>query len=46
LETLLLSDDEIKELISISNIRDVVELAFREKGLGRVQMPPKNYLFL
>ncbi|MBS7638899.1 MAG: alanine dehydrogenase [Candidatus Bathyarchaeia archaeon] len=44
-ETLLLSDDEIKSLISMGEVMEVVEAAFREKGLGRVQMPPKIYLF-
>jgi len=44
LETLFLSDDEVKKLISIREVIDVVEFAFREKGLGRVQMPPKIYL--
>lgn len=45
METLLLSDEEVKELISIKDVISVVERAFREKGLGRVQMPPKIYLF-
>ena len=44
METLFLSDDEVKKLISIREVIDVVEFAFREKGLGRVQMPPKIYL--
>jgi len=44
LETILLSDEEIKDLISMRDIMDAVELAFREKGLSRVQMPPKMYL--
>ena len=44
METLFLSDDEVRELISIREVIDVVEFAFREKGLGRVQMPPKIYL--
>jgi len=45
LETLILSDHEVRELISMRDVMDAVELAFREKGLGRVQMPPKIYLF-
>jgi alanine dehydrogenase len=44
LETILLSDKEIKDLISMRDVMDAVELAFREKGFGRVQMPPKMYL--
>ncbi len=38
METLLLSDEEVRELISMSDVISVVEEAFREKGLGRVQM--------
>jgi len=45
METLLLSDEEVKDLISMRDIISVVEEAFREKGFGRVQMPPKIYLF-
>lgn len=45
METLLLSDDEVKGLISMRDVMDAVEMAFREKGLGRVQMPSKIYLF-
>ncbi|MBS7624229.1 alanine dehydrogenase [Candidatus Bathyarchaeota archaeon] len=45
METLILSDHEVRELISMRDVMDAVELAFREKGLGRVQMPPKIYLF-
>jgi alanine dehydrogenase len=45
LETLLLSDDEVKGLLSMEDSIGAVELAFREKALGRVQMPPKLYLF-
>jgi len=44
LETLILSDEEVRELISMRDVIDAVELAFREKGLGRVQMPQKIYL--
>lgn len=44
METILLSDKEIKDLISMRDVMDAVELAFREKGFGRVQMPPKMYL--
>lgn len=44
-ETLVLSDEEVKGLLSMSDVMEAVEFAFREKGLGRVQMPPKIYLF-
>jgi len=45
LETLVLSDAEVKELISMREVMERVELAFREKSLKRVQMPAKTYLF-
>ncbi|MEM1514620.1 MAG: alanine dehydrogenase [Candidatus Bathyarchaeia archaeon] len=44
-ETLALSDDEVKSLLSMSDVIEAVEFAFREKGFKRVQMPPKIYLF-
>jgi alanine dehydrogenase len=42
--TLLLSERDIKDLLSMDEVMDVVEYAFREKALGRVKMPPKTYL--
>lgn len=45
LETLVLTDGEVKELVSMKEVMDKVELAFKEKGLKRVQMPAKTYLF-
>jgi alanine dehydrogenase len=45
LETLLLTDDEVKGLLSVSEVMEAVERAFAEKSLGRAQMPPKPYLF-
>ncbi|MEM3640891.1 MAG: alanine dehydrogenase [Candidatus Bathyarchaeia archaeon] len=45
METLIISDEEVKSLISMDEILNLVELAFKEKGLGRVQMPAKTYLF-
>ncbi|MDI9619437.1 MAG: alanine dehydrogenase [Candidatus Nezhaarchaeota archaeon] len=44
-ETLLLTDDEVKQILEMPRVLDAVEEAFREKGLGRVQMPPKVYIF-
>jgi alanine dehydrogenase len=41
----LISKSDIEELISISEVISAVEEAFRAKGLGRVQMPPKSYVF-
>jgi len=45
LETLVLSDEEVRHLISMGEVIEAVEFAFREKGMGRIQMPPKTYLF-
>jgi alanine dehydrogenase len=45
LETLILTDDEVKKLLSLSEVIETVESAFKEKGLGRVQMPAKIYLY-
>ncbi len=44
IKVLLLSEHEIAELLSIEQVMDVVENAFREKALGYAQMPPKVYL--
>jgi alanine dehydrogenase len=45
LKTLILTDDEVKKLLSLSEVIEAVESAFKEKGLGRVQMPAKIYLY-
>ncbi|MEM0010433.1 MAG: alanine dehydrogenase [Candidatus Bathyarchaeia archaeon] len=45
LETLVLSDEEVRHLISMGEVIEAVEFAFREKGMGCIQMPPKTYLF-
>ena len=45
METLLLTDDEVNKLLSMDKVMEKVESAFREKGLGHVQMPAKLYLF-
>jgi len=42
---LLLSDSDVRSMLRIKEVLKVVEDAFREKGLGKVQMPPKTYLF-
>jgi alanine dehydrogenase len=44
MKVLLLSEQELAKLLSIEEVMDVVENAFREKALGYVQMPPKVYL--
>jgi alanine dehydrogenase len=45
MEVLLLTGKEVKELLTIDEALEAVESAFREKGLGTVQMPPKLYLY-
>ena len=44
IETLILSEEEVKRLLSIEEVMIAVEEAFRMKGLGLVQMPSKQYL--
>jgi alanine dehydrogenase len=44
--TLLLSEKDVKKLLSLEEVLNSVESAFRMKGLGKVQMPPKSYLFI
>jgi alanine dehydrogenase len=44
IEILLLSEKEIAGLISIKEVMDAVELAFKEDALGYTQNPPKVYL--
>jgi len=44
LQVLVLTEKEIEPLLSISEVMEAVEEAFREKGLGYAQMPPKPYL--
>jgi len=45
MRTLILTDQDVKDLLSMREVIDAVESAFKEKALGRVQMPPKVYLF-
>lgn len=42
---LVLSWRDVESLLDPDEVITVVEDAFREKGFGRVQMPPKMYLF-
>jgi alanine dehydrogenase len=44
-KTLLLSEENVKKLLSIEEVMQSVELAFKMKGLGYAQMPCKQYLF-
>jgi len=45
LETLILTDKEVKSLLSFPEVIEGVESAFKQKGLGLVQMPAKIYLY-
>ena len=45
MKTLLLTENDIKQLLSMDEVMKAVEPAFREKGLKHVQMPAKLYLF-
>ena len=45
MKTLLLTEKDIKQLLSMNEIMEAVESAFKEKGLRHVQMPPKLYIF-
>jgi alanine dehydrogenase len=44
MKVLLLSEQEVAELISIEEVIEAVELAFKENALGYAQNPPKVYL--
>lgn len=44
MEILFLSQEDVSILLTMADTVKVVEDAFREKGLGYVQMPPKLYL--
>jgi alanine dehydrogenase len=45
MKTLLLSRAEVEGLITMRETIDAVEGAFRARGLGKVQMPPKSYVY-
>ena len=45
MKTLLLTENEVKNLLTMDEVIKAVEDAFREKGLKQVQMPAKIYLF-
>ncbi len=46
MKTLILSEEAVKKLLTFEEVTDAVESAFRMKGLGHAQMPPKQYLFM
>ncbi|MEW5996557.1 MAG: alanine dehydrogenase [Candidatus Micrarchaeota archaeon] len=43
-ETLILEEKLVKEILQMKDVLPAVEGAFREKGLGNVEMPPKMYI--
>jgi len=45
MRTLILSRSEVDSLLDMKSVLTAVEGAYREKGEGTVQMPPKQYLF-
>lgn len=45
MEVLWLAQDEVKSVMDMRSDMQVVESAFRQHGLGKVQMPPKSYLY-
>ena len=46
MKILVLSEEDVKNLLSLGEVITAVESAFKMKGLGHVQMPPKQYLFI
>lgn len=44
-KTLILTGKQVRALLDMEEVLGAVEEAFRYKGLGKVQMPPKSYLF-
>ncbi|MFZ7137461.1 MAG: alanine dehydrogenase [archaeon] len=46
MKTLVLSETEIKKLVSLKQTITAVESAFKMKGLGNAQMPPKQYVIM
>ena len=45
LDVLFLTGKDVSSLLTIRETLRAVENAFKEKGFGRVQMPPKPYVF-
>ena len=44
MKILLLTESDIEAILKIDEVMDAVEMAFKEKALGYVQMPPKVYI--
>ena len=45
MQTTILTEKDIRSLLEIKNIINSVEQVFRAKGLGKIQMPSKSYLY-
>ena len=45
MEILWLDQKDVKSLLDMASAMDVVEKAFKQHGLKKVQMPPKTYLY-
>ena len=45
MKTLLLTEKDVKQLLSMDEVMQAVESAFKAKGSGHAQMPAKIYLF-
>jgi len=41
----ILTIEDVKQLLTMKDAIELIEAAFLEKGLKRVQMPPKQYLY-
>ena len=45
MKILMLSEKDVTPLLSMSEVMEAVESAFKERALGHAQMPAKPYLF-
>ena len=46
MKTLLLPEKTVRKMLSMEDVMHAVESAFKMKGSGHAQMPPKQYLFM
>jgi alanine dehydrogenase len=45
MKTLFLSEKKVKSILTMDDTLKAVEMAFRAKGQGNIQLPPKMYLY-
>ncbi len=45
MDILWLSEDEVRSVLNMEDAIKAVEIAFRDHGLGKTQMPPKPYIY-